>query len=113
MIQCRTRSPSRAATTSTYSAYASAVSRTGPWSVVPYQSTHNTGGTIMGVSPADSVVNKYCQSWDLHNLFIMGASTFAHNGAYQPTGLVGALAYRTADMIKNRYVKNPGPLVSA
>jgi gluconate 2-dehydrogenase alpha chain len=26
---------------------------------------------------------------------------------------VGALAYWTADAIKNRYVKNPGPLVAA
>jgi gluconate 2-dehydrogenase alpha chain len=83
------------------------------WSVIPYLSTHNGGGTSMGTSPADSAVNPWLQSWDAHNLFIMGASTFAHNGAYQPTGLVGALAYRTADMIKNRYVKNPGPLVSA
>ncbi len=90
-----------------------AVSRTGPWSVVPYQSTHNTGGTIMGVSPADSVVNKYCQSWDLHNLFIMGASVFAHNSAYNPTGPVGALAYWAADVIKNKYIKNPGKLVDA
>ncbi|NBS57247.1 MAG: GMC family oxidoreductase [Betaproteobacteria bacterium] len=90
-----------------------AVSRTGPWSVVPYQSTHNTGGTIMGVSPADSVVNKYCQSWDLHNLFIMGASVFAHNSAYNPTGPVGALAYWAADAIKNKYIKNPGKLVDA
>ena len=83
------------------------------WSVVPYLSTHNGGGTSMGTSPRDSAVNPWLQSWDAHNLFVMGASTFAHNGAYQPTGLVGALAYRTADMIKNRYTKNPGPLVSA
>jgi gluconate 2-dehydrogenase alpha chain len=50
--------------------------RVEPWSVVPYQSTHNTGGTIMGTNPSNSVVNKYCQSWDAHNLFIMGASLF-------------------------------------
>jgi len=85
--------------------------RTGPWSVVPYQSTHNTGGTIMGTSPDHSAVNKYCQSWDCNNLFIMGASVFAHNAAYNPTGPVGALAYWAADAIKNRYVKNPGMLV--
>ena len=41
-----------------------------PWTVVPYQSTHNTGGTIMGTNPRNSVVNKYLQSWDCHNLFI-------------------------------------------
>ncbi len=88
-----------------------AVARTEPWTVVPYQSTHNTGGAIMGPNPGTSVVNKYLQSWDCHNLFVVGASAFAHNSAYQPTGLVGALTYWTADAIKNRYVKNPGMLV--
>jgi gluconate 2-dehydrogenase alpha chain len=81
------------------------------WSVVPYQSTHNTGGTIMGTSPANSVVNKYLQSWEAHNLFTVGANVFAHNASYNPTGPVGALAYWMADAIKNRYVKNPGMLV--
>jgi len=88
-----------------------AVARTEPWTVVPYQSTHNTGGTIMGTNPGNSVVNKYGQSWDCHNLFVMGASLFPHNSAYNPTGPVGALAYWSADAIKNRYLKNPGSLV--
>jgi len=90
-----------------------ATARTLPWTVVPYQSTHNTGGTIMGTNPRDSAVNKYLQSWDCHNLFTVGANVFAHNASYNPTGPVGALAYWTADAIKNRYVKSPGPLVPA
>jgi gluconate 2-dehydrogenase alpha chain len=81
------------------------------WSVVPYQSTHNTGGTIMGTSPGTSVVNKYLQSWEAHNLFTVGANVFPHNASYNPTGPVGALAYWTADAIKKRYIKNPGMLV--
>jgi gluconate 2-dehydrogenase alpha chain len=83
------------------------------WSVVPYQSTHNTGGTIMGTNPRNSAVNKYLQSWDCHNLFLIGANVFVHNASYNPTGPVGALAYWTADAIRNRYLKNPGPLVPA
>ena len=90
-----------------------ATARTEPWTVVPYQSTHNTGGTIMGTQPNNSALNKYLQSWDCHNLFVVGANVFAHNAAYNPTGPVGALAYWTADAIKNRYLKNPAPLVSA
>ena len=90
-----------------------AVARTQPWTVVPYQSTHNTGGSIMGTHPKESAVNKYLQSWDCHNLFVVGANVFPHNAAYNPTGPVGALAYWTADAIKNRYLKNPGPLVQA
>jgi gluconate 2-dehydrogenase alpha chain len=89
-----------------------AVARTDPWTVVPYQSTHNTGGTIMGTNPKNSALNKYLQSWDCHNLFVVGANVFPHNSSYNPTGPVGALAYWTADAIK-RYVKNPGPMVSA
>jgi gluconate 2-dehydrogenase alpha chain len=90
-----------------------ATARTDPWTVVPYQSTHNTGGTIMGTNPGNSALNKYLQSWDCHNLFVVGANVFPHNASYNPTGPVGALAYWTADAIKNRYVKNPAPLVSA
>jgi len=81
------------------------------WTVVPYQSTHNTGGTMMGTNPRESAVNKYLQSWQCHNLFTVGANVFPHNASYNPTGPVGALAYWTADAIKNRYLKNPGPLV--
>jgi len=33
------------------------------WNVVPYQSTHNTGGAVMGADPANSALNKYLQSW--------------------------------------------------
>ena len=89
-----------------------ASARVEPWTVVPYQSTHNTGGTIMGTNPMNSALNKYLQSWDCHNLFVVGANVFPHNSSYNPTGPVGALAYWTADAIK-RYVKNPGPLVQA
>jgi gluconate 2-dehydrogenase alpha chain len=87
--------------------------RRGDYDIVPYQSTHNTGGTIMGADPKASALNKYLQSWDCHNLFVVGANVFPHNSSYNPTGPVGALAYWTADAIKNRYMKNPGPLVHA
>jgi len=81
------------------------------WSVVPYQSTHNTGGTSMGTDPRTSAVNKYCQSWECHNLFTVVANVFAQNAVYNPTGPVGALAYWTADAIKSKYMKNPRALV--
>ena len=83
------------------------------WSVVPYQTTHNTGGTPMGASPAASATNNFGQLWQVPNLFVTGASLFPHNAAYNPTGLVGALAYRTADAIKRRYFQAPGRLLNA
>lgn len=80
------------------------------YSIVPYQSTHVQGGTIMGADPTTSVVNKYSQVWDMHNLFVVGASNFPQNAGYNPTGTVGALAYNTADAIISRYLDSPGPL---
>jgi gluconate 2-dehydrogenase alpha chain len=86
--------------------------RKGPYNSTIYQTTHNTGGTVMGSDPETSVVNRYCQSWDVSNVFVPGgASVFPQNHGYNPTDTVGALAYWTADAIKNRYLKNPGPLV--
>jgi len=83
---------------------------TGSWSVVPYQSTHNTGGAILGSDPKTSALNRYLQSWDVSNVFVMGASAFPQNAGYNPTGTVGALTYWAVDAIQN-YLKSPGPLV--
>lgn len=76
-----------------------------------YQSTHNTGGVIMGADPREAAVNNYLQMWDYPNVFVVGASAFPQNPGYNPTGTVGALAYRAADGIVNKYRTNPGPLV--
>ena len=85
--------------------------RTSRYDIVPYQSTHNTGGAIMGNDPSTSAVNRYLQSWDVSNLFVVGASAFPQNPGYNPTGTVGALAYRTADAIVQQYMRSPGSLV--
>ncbi|MGC8524306.1 MAG: GMC family oxidoreductase [Acidibrevibacterium sp.] len=84
--------------------------RKAPYSIVPYQSTHNVGGAIMGADPETSVVNPYLQSWDCDNLFVVGASAFPQNASYNPTGTVAALALRTADAIIGRYLRAPGSL---
>ena len=82
----------------------------GDFDVVPYQSTHLNGGTIMGADPTTSVVNKFCQVWDMPNLFVVGASNFPQNPGYNPTGTVGALAYHVADALATRYLARPGML---
>ena len=83
---------------------------TGHYNIAPYQSTHNTGGAIMGADPATSAVNKYLQSWDVPNVFVVGASAFPQNSANGPTGTLGALACWTADAIRDVYLKSPGPM---
>jgi gluconate 2-dehydrogenase alpha chain len=85
--------------------------REGRYSIVPYQTTHNTGGAIMGVDPKTSVVNRFLQTWDVPNVFVMGACLFPQNAGYNPTGTVGALTYWGVDAMR-KYLQNPGPLMS-
>lgn len=82
----------------------------GPYEITTYQSTHNTGGVIMGADPATSAVNTYSQMWDAHNVFVVGASSFPQNAGYNPTTTVGALAYRAAEGIL-KYRDKAGLLV--
>ncbi|MBV8070817.1 MAG: GMC family oxidoreductase [Acidobacteriaceae bacterium] len=86
--------------------------RKAPYDTNIYQSTHLCGGTAMGTSPDTSVVNRFCQSWDVPNIFIPGgASVFPQQHGYPPTGTVGALAYWTAEAIRTRYLKTPRQLI--
>lgn len=57
------------------------------------------GGTCMGADPERSVVNGYCQTHDIPNLFIVGSSVFPTMAGYPPTATIAALAYRTAEYI--------------
>jgi len=87
--------------------------RKGPYDITQYQTSHLCGGAIMGDNPGNSALNRYLQSWDVPNLFVMGASAFPQNCGYNPTGTVGALAYWSAAAIVSQYLKSPGPLVHA
>jgi len=75
-----------------------------------YQTTHNTGGTVMGDDPTTSVVEPLSAELGRHRTCsFIGASNFPQNASYNPTGTLGALCYWTADAIVNRYLKAPGP----
>jgi gluconate 2-dehydrogenase alpha chain len=84
-----------------------------PFSPMDNLSSHTTGGAVMGDDPRTSAVNRYLQSWDVPNTFVVGASAFPENGGYNPTGTVGALTLWAAEAIVSRYLKAPGPLVAA
>lgn len=84
-----------------------------PYSIAPYQSTHCTGGAIMGTDPGNSVVNRYGQVWDTPNVFVVGASQFPQNAGMNPTGTVAALAYLASDGLVNKYMKDPGKIISS
>jgi len=81
------------------------------YNIAKYQSTHPTGGCIMGSSPGDSVTNSYGQVWDTPNVFVTGAALFPQNPGANPTGTVAALAYRTADAVAARYWGSPNELL--
>lgn len=83
------------------------------WNPYMQHSSHTIGGAVMGADPTTSALNPYLQSWDAHNLFVVGASAFPNNGGYNPTVTVGALAVRAAQAIHQTYMKNPAPLVGA
>lgn len=63
---------------------------------------HLMGGCRMGNDPQTSVTNSYGQSHDIKNLFICSASLFVTSGGGNPTETVMALAYRTADYLKEQ-----------
>ena len=84
----------------------------GSYNVHSYQSTHCTGGAIMGSDPGNSVTNSYGQVWDAPNVFVTGAALYPQNPGANPTGTLLALAYRTGDALRDRYFRNPGELLS-
>ncbi len=87
--------------------------RTGNFDNISGQSSHHTGGAIMGTDPSTSVVNRYLQNWEASNLFVMGGAVFPQNPGYNPTGLLAALAYWSAQAITTQYLKAPGPMMQA
>jgi gluconate 2-dehydrogenase alpha chain len=72
---------------------------------------HHEGGTRMGSDPKTSVVNRYGQTWDIPNLFVIGSSTFPSMSGFNPTLTIQALAYMSADAIAKRYKSRLGALV--
>jgi len=63
---------------------------------------HEVGGTIMGSDPGKSVTNRWCQTWDVKNLFVADGGPFASNADKNPTLTIMANAWRVADHILER-----------
>lgn len=83
----------------------------GSYDVHTYQSTHCTGGAIMGDSPDNSVTNKYGQVWDTPNVFVTGAALYPQNPSANPTDTLAALAYMTGDAMVEKYFKDPNEIM--
>ena len=63
------------------------------------QIIHEVGTCRMGTDPRTSVLNQYCQSWEVKNLFVTDGAPFVSNADKNPTLSILALAWRTCDHI--------------
>jgi choline dehydrogenase-like flavoprotein len=63
---------------------------------------HVLGTCRMGEDPATSVVDSYCRSHDVANLFICDGSVFPTVGAVNPSLTIEAIALRTAEHILSK-----------
>jgi choline dehydrogenase-like flavoprotein len=76
--------------------------RAGSWVVVRHRfkhenTTHQCGTMAFGVDPRTSVLDPFCRSHDLENLFVVDASFFPSSAAVNPGLTVIAQALRVAD----------------
>ena len=69
------------------------------------RTNHELGGCRMGVDPKTSVVNEYCQSHDVSNLYVCDGSVFPSASEKNPTHTIMALAARAAENIASRLQK--------
>lgn len=65
----------------------------------PGQIIHEVGGVIMGSDPKSSVLNQFCQSWEVDNLFVTDGGCFVSNADKNPTLSIMAIAWRASDYI--------------
>jgi len=65
----------------------------------PGQIIHEVGGVIMGDNPSTSVLNEFCQSWEVDNLFVTDGGCFVSNADKNPTLSIMAIAWRASDYI--------------
>jgi choline dehydrogenase-like flavoprotein len=66
---------------------------------------HEVGATAMGADKTKSVLNQYCQAWDVKNLFVTDGGPFPSNADKNPTLTIMALAWRSMDYLVDQLKK--------
>ena len=64
---------------------------------VPGYGIHEMGMARMGGDPKTSVLNAFCQTHDVKNLYVIDASAFVSGGCQNPTLTIMALTVRAMD----------------
>lgn len=67
--------------------------------VPPGESIHELGTCRMGSDPKTSVLNKFNQSHDVKNLFVVDGSSFVSGGPQNPTLTILAIAMRASEYV--------------
>ncbi|HVH55236.1 MAG TPA: GMC family oxidoreductase [Vicinamibacterales bacterium] len=67
--------------------------------------THQCGTLVFGTDPAHSVLDPFCRTHDVRNLFVVDASFFASSAAVNPGLTIIAQALRVADHIMETDLK--------
>ncbi len=60
---------------------------------------HEVGTTCIGADPKNSVLNQWCQSWEVPNLFVTDGGPFVSNADKNPTLTILALAMRSCSWL--------------
>ena len=63
--------------------------------------THQCGTLVFGTDPRTSVLDTFCRTHDVENLFVVDASFFPSSAAVNPGLTIAAQALRVADHIKS------------
>jgi choline dehydrogenase-like flavoprotein len=70
--------------------------------------THQCGTLVFGTDPSSSVLDPFCRTHDVENLFVVDASFFPSSAAVNPGLTIIAQALRVADHIRETELHNIG-----
>jgi choline dehydrogenase-like flavoprotein len=76
---------------------------TGGRMTAPGRIIHELGTARMGEDPKKSVLNKFNQSWDVKNLFVVDGASFVTSANQNPTLTLLALTMRACDYLADEY----------
>jgi len=66
---------------------------------------HEVGTTCMGDNPKTSVLNQFCQAWEVKNLFVTDGGCFVSNADKNPTLSIMAIAWRSCEYLMQELKK--------
>jgi choline dehydrogenase-like flavoprotein len=72
---------------------------------IPGLSVHEMGTARMGFNSKTSVVNRFCQTHDVSNIFVTDGACWVSSGCQNPTLTMMAITVRACDYIVNEYSK--------